>query len=1270
MNAAPRKDMSDERDEPLASEDEVEHEDDSVDIDMWKTRLIEWEKQEVIRKAEEERRLQELERQRREWEERRRQQEEEQRRLYEEFLKRQKEEEEELRRRMEEEQGSDLGDEEENWDEDNLDEDGNPIEEHYDQNMMDDSLMYNEYGEPVEMVTGVTVPGMFSDAVQYKTSLDILGVATQSTKGDAMAADWDDWGDMETSNVVQEDVTDAPSVHTSMVAHTVTSFCSPIIMSSVSHMVTSSTLPAEPSVDDEVKEEELILTSVAHTVSQKTTSSQIDVSSINHHLDMVNNVPVEPVCEEQIMQVDGMNDESSDEDMEQDDDEHKVPEISPEVSDENVQDDDEDSIMSVEEVNNAAQADNNQNDDKSDSDTDLEDNVRDDKDTSDDDDEENNRPGVNEVATAGESANYDSHEDSYASDFDEEVNERREERDSDDSRSSSDSEAQDRDEADNDNDQDNDSTDAAPAVQSDSDIEELEEIVEQTTKAPAVNDDENDDLEDEDEDMDDRNSYADQQSDSEFEEEDISNDVPVKQPCILVFDSLGGSKARQARLCAVLRDFLSLEYQEKYPGQKREFSTRTIPGCAPKVPQQPNLTDCGIYVCHNVETFFKKPIQDYTLPITSLKNWFPDSEPRVKRRDVATLIRKLATEQNQDKLEQLIFPDMVFVEPEKLKPAAAPAQRSDGESEAEDDYISEEEDEYYSDDREDRSHKRTRSDRSDISSDDDRSPRRRRHNDDSEDDFDGAAIYGNKEDHPTPLRKLPPGISISRSNDSATAAQSGGYSQSPRQDYPTPLRKLPPGISISRSAATPAPAPAPHVSPPPPARARYQEPVSSPVLTEVTHHTPVMSRVRPGHRHFTLTSSSSAEADKGEVTMEDISDYSDDNEIFDLDDPAHTRTYLSPNSYQALQDCRRFLPVGEDLNTSFSSMLSHQAAQHVIDTCLSSMVAHHVFGSAFDDTGDDNETATLDTRDDIAQVDGMDDFDSEEEMQAEPAESVPVNEIIAEPAAEVSIENVGQDINQPVEVEGSHVVVQEEFSLPETTEQHQNQSSVDLMEAAVVAGEIFSENVPQEFPSVVTYEELGNVPTEVSVDHEQMEQMVPTEMEENTNEDLAEAGDNSIDNVPEVHEADLASVEADYSNAATEEQIAQDKDVVDNYEEQAENVAMEDFVQSEELQEDEEEYVSDFDDEVSRDRSEYNEDSSRSQFQPPPVKKARMSDEDDEAEVVLDSDDEDDEVSPPSAQQQALPSAARGEIFLEFNTVSVCTIILLPNITVHECWFI
>ena len=73
-----------------------------------------------------------------------------------------------------------------------------------------------------------------------------------------------------------------------------------------------------------------------------------------------------------------------------------------------------------------------------------------------------------------------------------------------------------------------------------------------------------------------------EEEESDWEPEDTAGDIPVKQPSILVFDSLGGRRDRQARLCAVLRDFLAKEYEEKYPGQTREFSPRTMPGCAPK----------------------------------------------------------------------------------------------------------------------------------------------------------------------------------------------------------------------------------------------------------------------------------------------------------------------------------------------------------------------------------------------------------------------------------------------------------------------------------------------------------------------------------------------------------------------------------------------------------------------------------------------------------------------------------------------------------------
>merc|ERR1719420_2289642 len=94
------------------------------------------------------------------------------------------------------------------------------------------------------------------------------------------------------------------------------------------------------------------------------------------------------------------------------------------------------------------------------------------------------------------------------------------------------------------------------------------------------------------------------------------------------------------------------------------------------------------------------------MPVT-LSSWFPDSESRMKRKDVATIIKKLATQQNQDKLEQLQLPDLVFVEPERatrptqgFKSANSPG--SDGDNM--DDYDSE--DDYEDDDDEQRNSER------------------------------------------------------------------------------------------------------------------------------------------------------------------------------------------------------------------------------------------------------------------------------------------------------------------------------------------------------------------------------------------------------------------------------------------------------------------------------------------------------------------------------------------------------------------------------------
>lgn len=70
----------------------------------------------------------------------------------------------------------------------------------------------------------------------------------------------------------------------------------------------------------------------------------------------------------------------------------------------------------------------------------------------------------------------------------------------------------------------------------------------------------------------------------------------------MIFDSLAG--ASRARVVATLRDYLSCEYAAKL-GEEKTFSKDTIKGACPKVPQQSNFTDCGLYLLQYVESFFQ-----------------------------------------------------------------------------------------------------------------------------------------------------------------------------------------------------------------------------------------------------------------------------------------------------------------------------------------------------------------------------------------------------------------------------------------------------------------------------------------------------------------------------------------------------------------------------------------------------------------------------------------------------------------------------------------
>lgn len=102
----------------------------------------------------------------------------------------------------------------------------------------------------------------------------------------------------------------------------------------------------------------------------------------------------------------------------------------------------------------------------------------------------------------------------------------------------------------------------------------------------------------------------------------------VECPVILLLDSL--EDGMKDEVVANLREYLSCEWTERMvvgQGQGvRLFQQSVMPHFCPDIPQQPNLTDCGLYLLEYVEAFFRSPIKDFSVPIASLASWFTDDQ--------------------------------------------------------------------------------------------------------------------------------------------------------------------------------------------------------------------------------------------------------------------------------------------------------------------------------------------------------------------------------------------------------------------------------------------------------------------------------------------------------------------------------------------------------------------------------------------------------------------------------------------------------------------
>ncbi|XP_076444535.1 uncharacterized protein LOC143282710 isoform X2 [Babylonia areolata] len=115
--------------------------------------------------------------------------------------------------------------------------------------------------------------------------------------------------------------------------------------------------------------------------------------------------------------------------------------------------------------------------------------------------------------------------------------------------------------------------------------------------------------------------------------------VGLRQACILIMDSLMGPSRNN--VIRILKEYLQVEWDLK-KGTERNM-LKTVRGGCPKVPQQTNYSDCGVFVLQYAESFFENPIASFSIPMR-LESWFPLSKVERKRCDIRSLILRLQTE--------------------------------------------------------------------------------------------------------------------------------------------------------------------------------------------------------------------------------------------------------------------------------------------------------------------------------------------------------------------------------------------------------------------------------------------------------------------------------------------------------------------------------------------------------------------------------------------------------------------------------------------------
>ncbi|XP_059149505.1 uncharacterized protein LOC131936507 isoform X3 [Physella acuta] len=137
------------------------------------------------------------------------------------------------------------------------------------------------------------------------------------------------------------------------------------------------------------------------------------------------------------------------------------------------------------------------------------------------------------------------------------------------------------------------------------------------------------------------------------EEKKESKHEGLKQPCILMFDSLAGP-SRNPNI-KMLKEYLQCEWNAKKSDEEPRNLGKIIRGSSPRVPQQSNYSDCGVYLLQYVETFFEDPIGDFQIPMKGLQYWFPEDLVLNKRRYIHDLIISLHKRYQEERGDMRIY---------------------------------------------------------------------------------------------------------------------------------------------------------------------------------------------------------------------------------------------------------------------------------------------------------------------------------------------------------------------------------------------------------------------------------------------------------------------------------------------------------------------------------------------------------------------------------------------------------------------------------------